>query len=56
MVEVLMNSEEIAKWLQGQLSNTGAWFTPVSTTTNRSTFEVDMPDGVSSATIVVEIK
>lgn len=51
-----MTSEEIAKWLQGQLANTGAWFTPVSTVVDHSEFQVDMPDGVSSAKIIVEIK
>ena len=49
-----MTSDEIARWLQLQLANTGAWFTPVSTAIDRSVFDIDMPDGVTSVTITVD--
>lgn len=51
-----MTSEQIAQWLVMQLANTGAWFSPVSTQSDHASFEIDMPDGVTSVEVTVKAR
>jgi hypothetical protein len=51
-----MTSEQIANWIRDHLAKNGAWVTLTLTVVNRSSFEIDMPDGVSTAVITVETK
>lgn len=46
-----MTSEEVARLLRDQLTNTGVWYS----LSNSVSFEIEMPDG-TKAEITVEVK